>query len=213
MHIMRLDRAPVLALAILCLASLPGTAQEIETALSDEGIRLAVAGRFYEFRVERSPAPEGPYELLGWRHIGCTEACEWIDSGVEEGATYYYRFELLDSEWRPVRLGPTAVTTPALTGRILASTAHPSPFSDETTISFRIPNRLAPSGDAPSRVSIIDASGRTIRLLHQGAIARGAHSLEWDGRDGAGRRVPSGSYWYRIEAADAWETGRVVRLP
>lgn len=205
---------PLLPAVALAAAAIPAAALEIQALYDDEGrIHLGVEGRFYEFRVERAASAEGPYQFLGWRYIGCTEACEWIDGQVEDGATYWYRFELLDSEWRPVRVGPAAVDVPALTGRILGSRAFPSPFEEGAAISFRIPNRLAPAGETRLRLEIVDAAGRTIRLLHDGAIRRGESRVEWDGRDAGGRPVAAGSYWYRIQAGPIREAGRLVKLP
>lgn len=204
---------PFFALGSLLVAAPPAAGQEIQVSYGDGQVHLGVGGRFYEFRVERAVSPEGPYEFLGWRYIGCTEACEWIDSGIEEGSTYWYRFDLLDADWRLVRLGPTAVTTPSLVGRILASAAFPSPFTETTTIGFRIPNLLAQEDGIDTQVTILDATGRTIRSLHSGIAMRGANILEWDGRDADGHPAASGSYWYLVQVGEVREAGRIVKLP
>ncbi|MBU2501965.1 T9SS type A sorting domain-containing protein [bacterium] len=74
---------------------------------------------------------------------------------------------------------------------------HPNPFNPRTTISFT----LERSG--PATVRVFDAAGRLVRTLAAGStLNEGAHALEWDGRDDAGRPVPSGTYLARLETAD-----------
>ncbi|MGD9548145.1 MAG: FlgD immunoglobulin-like domain containing protein [Candidatus Krumholzibacteriia bacterium] len=77
-----------------------------------------------------------------------------------------------------------------------APAVHPNPFNPRTTISFT----LERSG--PATVQVFDAAGRLVRSLLTGAILdAGDHALEWDGRDDAGRPVPSGTYLARLEAS------------
>jgi len=58
----------------------------------------------------------------------------------------------------------------------------------------------------------VDVGGRRVRTLARGALAAGAHRLEWDGRDAAGRPVAAGVYFVRAEAGDARATRRFVRV-
>jgi len=69
----------------------------------------------------------------------------------------------------------------------------PNPATHTTHIEFSIPR------SAPTRVVIFDLAGRRVRTLLDATLGPGAHRLEWDGRDTAGRRVPSGMYSYRLE--------------
>jgi flagellar hook assembly protein FlgD len=61
-------------------------------------------------------------------------------------------------------------------------------------------------------VSVHDVTGRRVRALAGRAFAAGPAALPWDGRDEAGRKVPAGVYFFRIEGADLAEAGRVVRV-
>ncbi len=45
---------------------------------------------------------------------------------------------------------------------------------------------------------VFDVSGRKVRELVNGVMAAGAHTVNWDGRDGSGRRSPSGIYLARL---------------
>jgi flagellar hook assembly protein FlgD len=60
------------------------------------------------------------------------------------------------------------------------------------------------------RLSIHDARGARIRRLVDGVLAGGGHQSTWDGRDEAGRPVPSGSYFARLEVGSTVETGKLV---
>jgi len=50
----------------------------------------------------------------------------------------------------------------------------------------------------PVRIEIYDVQGRLVRrLLDETHGAASVSRLRWDGRDGQGRRLPSGRYWAR----------------
>ncbi|MCK5734364.1 MAG: M6 family metalloprotease domain-containing protein, partial [Candidatus Latescibacteria bacterium] len=71
--------------------------------------------------------------------------------------------------------------------------ATPNPFNPSTNLSYRVP-----SGARSVRLDVFDERGRLVRTLvsvHPGA---GWQSVRWDGRDGAGRMVASGSYVARL---------------
>ncbi len=83
----------------------------------------------------------------------------------------------------------------------------PNPFRERATISFR----LAEPASIGARV--YDAEGRLRRSLAEGrALAAGERALTWDGRDDAGREVPTGAYFVelRIEGGSSRES---IRMP
>jgi flagellar basal-body rod modification protein FlgD len=49
-------------------------------------------------------------------------------------------------------------------------------------------------------INITDASGETIKTLHEGTQASGAHLVEWDGTDEDGKAVEDGTYKYSVLA-------------
>lgn len=51
------------------------------------------------------------------------------------------------------------------------------------------------------RLSIHDANGRAVRVVADGVLAAGAHQLSWGGSDAAGRLVPTGVYFARLDTA------------
>jgi len=74
----------------------------------------------------------------------------------------------------------------------------PNPFNPSTRIAFSIPDTGVDRIDAT--MSIYDASGRRVDGLPLVDLSPGQHEVIWDGRDSAGQPVPSGVYFYRIEA-------------
>lgn len=57
-------------------------------------------------------------------------------------------------------------------------------------------------------VKILDDNGSLVRTINVGAQQAGSHDVSWDGRDGSGRRMPSGTYHFQVEAVDS--SGRVL---
>ena len=82
----------------------------------------------------------------------------------------------------------------------------PNPFNPATTIYFD----LARSG--PVRLKIYGVDGGLVRTLISGTLDAGRHTEVWDGRDDAGRGVPSGTYLMRLEATDAVQIRKMLML-
>lgn len=57
--------------------------------------------------------------------------------------------------------------------------------------------------DAPAAsvtVEVLDIDGNPIRRLTPGAREVGTYAVDWDGRDGGGRAMAAGTYFYRVAA-------------
>lgn len=82
----------------------------------------------------------------------------------------------------------------------------PNPAAGPVRVVFALPR----AGQA--RVSVIDATGRLVRQVAQGAFAAGAHSVSWDGREDSGATAPPGIYFVRVESSVGSKTSRITRL-
>lgn len=106
----------------------------------------------------------------------------------------------------PTECGLSHVEQPTpLLSRSVLHPAVPNPFNAGTEISFDL--------HRPGRVSleVFDISGRRIVALVDGrAMPAGRHSETWSGRDGSGRRMAGGVYFYRLSAEGFSETRRMV---
>ncbi len=205
----------VLPAAVFMAAGLASSAEAVALSCTcEEGplVRLFVPGLYYEAIVERAAGPDAPFEYLGGRSYGCTEACEYLDTAVLEGITYRYRMTLFPQYGPIERLGPSEVTIPGLSSRALGSVASPNPFVENVAVHFRVPAIMAGEGGLPARMMILDPAGRVIRILEGGPLTRGAMTIEWDGRNQEGRRAPGGSYIYAIDARSHRETGHLIKL-
>jgi len=73
--------------------------------------------------------------------------------------------------------------------------AWPNPFNPRVTLAFTLPR------PGPVRVAVCDSRGREVAVLADGPRPAGLSTVDWDGRDGAGRALPSGLYVAVVEAA------------
>lgn len=83
---------------------------------------------------------------------------------------------------------------------------QPNPLSTETKIAFRLPE----AGHV--ELKIYDVSGRLVRTLVSNDHTAGFHSAVWDGRDGSGREVAPGVYFYKLAAPGIEESRRMILL-
>lgn len=92
-------------------------------------------------------------------------------------------------EWLGVAEGPES-QVPVFTFQL--SQNYPNPFAQATTIRYTLPR------GGHSRLRVYDLTGRAVRTLVDGKEEAGLHLVRWDGRDGLGREVPNGVYFYRL---------------
>ena len=70
----------------------------------------------------------------------------------------------------------------------------PNPFNPETRISFGLPSEMR------VKVRIYNLLGQEVAVLYDGMLGQGKHNLRWDGRDQFGQPMPSGIYFYELQA-------------
>jgi subtilisin family serine protease len=76
----------------------------------------------------------------------------------------------------------------ALTGVV------PNPFNPQTAIHFTLPQTQT------VYLRVYDVQGHLVRELVDGVKPAGPNQVNWDGRDGSGRSVASGTYFARLES-------------
>ena len=72
--------------------------------------------------------------------------------------------------------------------------------------------RLSLQADGDVHVRVYDASGRIVRTISSGRLARGEHDVSWDGLDEEGRPMSAGTYFIQAESAGGVLDARVVSL-
>jgi hypothetical protein len=106
-------------------------------------------------------------------------------------------------------LGDTAVEEiyePASPIRFSLSQNVPNPFNTRTLIGYGLPVSTDVS------IQIYNLSGQLVRVLVQGSIEAGHHTVAWDGMDERGEIVAAGIYLYRAAAGRDHLTGKMLLL-
>ena len=84
------------------------------------------------------------------------------------------------------------------------SRCYPNPFIKTTFIAFDIPEELR------CIIDIFDVSGRRIKVLTDEVLKPGHYSVEWNGRDSSGKRIPDGIYFYRLSTKNYTRMRKMV---
>lgn len=82
----------------------------------------------------------------------------------------------------------------------------PNPFSDRTTIVFRV----AEAGEA--RLDVFDVTGRVVSTLASGFHGEGTVTVTWDGRVDAGFEAPNGVYVARLVTPRVTRSIRLLKV-
>jgi len=78
---------------------------------------------------------------------------------------------------------------------------YPNPFNPTTTISFSLPSKSF------AKLKVFDVLGREVAALLSEELAAGTYSKQWDASG-----LPSGVYFYRIQAGSFIETRKLILL-
>jgi len=100
---------------------------------------------------------------------------------------------------------PSSSTVPE---QFALSPAFPNPFNSSTTLELKVPRKTYVG------ITVRDVLGRKVRtLMPPGTIlGPGRFRVRWDGRDDAGRSVPSGTYLLVVRSREQVLTRRVTLL-
>jgi hypothetical protein len=160
------------------------------------------------FNIYRATSGEATMILLNREVIPPSTAGEYEDTTTWPETTFLYELRAVAPDGTEEAVGdePLAVTTG---GRLVAvlHPPRPNPFESTTTVQFDVP-----SHDRPVAVTVYDVRGRVVRVLHDGPIARGRHTLVWDGRDARGSSVSSGVYFVRLILGDDVSARKMMLL-
>jgi hypothetical protein len=143
--------------------------------------------------------------------IGFTTDVTFVD-WLNSPGTYYYLVTALDfsgNESQPSNEAMLAVRTSdtmQLPAVYSLGQNRPNPFNPSTKISFELPN----SGKV--NLEIYNVRGEIVARLLEREMPAGRHTVQWDGTDRNGVRVPSGEYIYRIEAGAFTDAKKMMLL-
>ena len=81
---------------------------------------------------------------------------------------------------------------------------YPNPFNPETQFSYTLTK-----GEI-IELAVYDVMGRTINILYKGRQRAGNHNVLWSGVDQNNNSVPSGIYFYRLQAGSTTKTKKMA---
>ncbi|HSG99163.1 MAG TPA: T9SS type A sorting domain-containing protein [candidate division Zixibacteria bacterium] len=93
---------------------------------------------------------------------------------------------------------------PSLPSTMQVTQNYPNPFNPTTQFGLYLPRT------AVVRAVVYNILGQRVRLLLDGRLPAGWSRVEWDGRGDLGDELPSGVYFYRVEALDSRETRKAL---
>jgi hypothetical protein len=136
----------------------------------------------------------------------------WFDTEWRWDSGYCYKVSALDIHGNEsgyallTRDGLAGDETPKAPLVTYLSQNFPNPFNPMTKIEFGLAS--------PDQVGlrIYDAAGRLVRVLVDGVLPASRYEKIWDGRDGMGRGVASGVYFYRLDAGTFTQTRKMILL-
>ncbi len=123
-----------------------------------------------------------------WNHVGN----QWL---FNEHTTYFIRAVIDDGE---------AIEEEAEPHQDVELSCEPVVFESSTLIEYFLPEA------GRVHLAVWDATGRGARGLTDEVQSRGIGSIQWDGSDNEGRRLPDGLYFITIDAAGYAQTLKVV---
>ncbi len=161
------------------------------------------------------------FRISLWGAAGGSDYTEFQLKLLSSGTTqlFLYRvypiWSITSSAWRKIQLDTcTSITVEKMQGTAVGVLErqslpksfsllqnYPNPFNPTTTISFDLPSR------AFVLLKIFNALGQEVSLLVADELTAGTHTRQWNP---AG--LPSGVYFYRLQAGEFIETKQLLLL-
>jgi len=140
------------------------------------------------------PFPLGSYQWRAYAYDGYVWSDGWkIKNPVP---TAYGKFDFTTNVAEGAKL-PTAFGL---------EQNYPNPFNPETTILYELPR----AGQV--EVAVFNLLGEKVRVLLNQPQQAGQHRLLWNGRDENEKSVPSGVYFYRLQAGEFVQTRKMILM-
>lgn len=129
---------------------------------------------------------------------------QWVDSEVQNDREYSYSLFAVMADGSREELG-TVAATPAYDAAIVHDFKlhqnFPNPFNPETTIAVEL------AEDGPAVLTVYDVLGQQVARPFAGNFSRGRYTVLFNGRD-----LPSGVYFYQLQAGNFVDQKKMVLL-
>jgi flagellar hook assembly protein FlgD len=84
---------------------------------------------------------------------------------------------------------------------------YPNPFNSSTVIRYDLA-----AGEHDVKITIFDLLGQQIKILFNEQQQGGSYQISWDGRDGQGRPVAAGIYFYHLHVGQTTYVKKMVMI-
>ncbi len=142
---------------------------------------------------------------LTWTHFKSDSGIFVTDSAKNINNTKKWSFRALESD---VAGGVSSKDYVVITPEDYElNQNYPNPFNPSTQIRFVLPL------DKKINLKIYDILGKEVRtLINNEAYAKGAHNVEWDGKNNYGNQVASGTYICRMTTGNVEKSMKMMLL-
>ncbi len=96
--------------------------------------------------------------------------------------------------------------TKSLVTKFSLSQNYPNPFNPETQIRFSV------SDGRPALLTIFNSLGQKVRTLISNNMTAGNYEVTWDGKNDQGINLPSGIYFYKLQAGSHLKVNKMLLL-
>lgn len=83
---------------------------------------------------------------------------------------------------------------------------YPNPFSERTTIAYQTKQQL------PVEISIYNILGQKVKTFRQKFSGQNIGQVQWDGRDGLGKKVATGIYFYVVNTGGKKQVKKMLYI-
>ena len=141
-----------------------------------------------------------------YMHSNADYDCSWGDYGFPDDE-WQKDPPLPVEEWDPDGICISlSVVSDIVPMKFALSDNYPNPFNPTTNISFSIPMQT------DVRINIYNIMGQLVANVTNEQLNAGTYSMQWNGTDQSGNMLPSGLYFYELEAGNEFRQIKKMTL-
>jgi len=146
------------------------------------------------FHVYRGTNADGPYARITDEPLPPVSPGECVDTDLWPGTTFWYELRAILVDGTEDVVGPSlaSVTTGGELRAVLYP-PQPNPTARGATLDFLVPNY-----SSHAQLVVYGIKGNVVKILRDGRLPAGRHSVVWNGTDANGRRVGPGVYFVQL---------------
>ncbi len=144
--------------------------------------------------------------LQGQGNTSSASEYAFTDLDVEPKTTYDYRLSDVSIKGKVNIYASLSVTVDAAPEKSTMENAYPNPFNPQTFIAYHL------SDNVEVNITVFNLLGRQIKTLYTGQQLAGSYHVYWNAMDKNGSKVPSGSYFIRMQTDNYVQVQKVLLM-